>query len=491
MQPTAQSGIVWKISIFLFILLAVVLYKMNDYFKQEKWQLAQNQLRTQVVSAKTSVSSQLSTLKNVLSSYEYELSESKINWVQLDPFFGIAKADRVGGKNSNQYHVSQYVGRSGSFGANWNAGFLQKALSRQFVSANQPITIQLFQDQVGAKFISLRFANQGGRALIVVGGAEYFQKYFDLSRGGKMTSLLETTDHILAAHSEADYLGSLMDENAISGKKFLVEREEIAGTNLVAMNFMNRKNLTSGFAVPWSVVGLIIGFGLLIIGVLIYTLDPIERRIERYKVQEREQIFKETLSTAIAEQAPIETEPASVDPALPFAEKLNEVSPADKIQTATDVVKEKLEKIEVMPAAAAAPTAHSEPMLKPNVKPARPPTPVEEEPAHLQQTYIPAKQSASMSSGTLFLDSEKIKPVVEYMTDEPDTLDLEKVLALDDLDAEESAKTNVQYVQENLTSKKINTTQQMAEAVKPTFAVKRKDFKVDAVEVAIRRPDRS
>ena len=402
MQPTAQSGIVWKISIFLFILLAVVLYKMNDYFKQEKWQLAQNQLRTQIVSTKTSVSSQLSTLKNVLSSYEYELNESKINWVQLDPFFGIARAERIGGKNSNQYKINQYVGRSGSFGANWNSTFLQKVLSRQVISTNQPITVQLFQDQVGAKFISLRFSNPGGRALIVVGGAEYFQKYFDLSRGGRMTSLLETTDHTLAAHSEADYLGSQIDENAVSEKKFVVEREEIAGTNLVAMNFINRKNIANGFAVPWSVVGLIIGFGLLIIGVLIYTLDPIEKRIERYKVQEREQIFKETLSSALAEQAPIPSAATveAVQTDVGSQEPTAEVAVA---QTATDVVMEKIEQTE-QPPSPVAENPYAELISKPQYQPIKLLAPVVEEPPNLQETFIPAKQKVtSPHNNTLLL----------------------------------------------------------------------------------------
>ena len=303
MQPTGQTGIVWKISIFLFLLLAVVLYKMNDYFKQEKWNLAQNQLRIQIVSIKTSVSSQISSLKNVLSTHEYELTESKINWVQLDPFFGIATAQKVG-RASNQYQLSQFIGRSGSVGESWNVAFLERALSRQVSNSEQPITAQLFQDNTGAKYIALRFATNSNRALIVVGGADYFQKYFDLSRGDKVSALLETSDHILAAHSESDYLGTLMEESAVSAKKFLIEREEIAGTNLIAMNFVNRKSLTKGFAVPWSVVGLILGFGLLIVGVLIYTLDPIDRRIEKYRMQEREQIFKDMTSPAEVKPQP-------------------------------------------------------------------------------------------------------------------------------------------------------------------------------------------
>jgi len=472
MQPTAQTGIVWKISIFLFILLAVVLYKMNDYFKQEKYVLAQNQLHTQIVSIKTSVSSQLSTLKNVLSSYEYDLNESKINWVQLDPFFWIAKAERVGGRGSNDYRVTEFIGRSGSIGSGWTAQFLQKALTRQITSSDQPITAHVFRDQAGTKFLSLRFITANGRALVVVGAAEYFQKYFDLSRGGKVTALLETTDHVLAAHSEADYLGSMMDENSVSSKRFLVEREEIAGTNLVAMNFIGRKNLAKGFVVPWSVVG------------LIYTLEPIERRIEKYKMQEREQIFKETLSTSLAEQKPIQETTA--------AEK-----PAPVIATATDLVKSKLEST----AAARVEPEHEEEgsgelsvvgLVKPPVSavapppvqvnlPLTPPPPVED---------MVAKPKVNVRTGSVVLDTSEVEGL-EYMPADTDHIDLEQVLSLDDIDSDDVTHSGVEVVKENLTSKTINASQQINEVSKPSFAVRRKDFKVDSIEVPIRRPERS
>lgn len=478
MQPTAQTGIVWKISIFLFILLAVVLYKMNDYFKQEKYAVTQTQLRTQIVTLKTSVASQISTLKNVLSSYEYDLSESKINWVQLDPFFGIAKAERVGPRGSGDYRITQFIGRSGSLGANWNASFLQRVLSRQMSNGDQLITIQIFRDTAGAKFMSLRFANPNGRAVVVVGGADYFQKFFDLSRGARMTSLLQTADQVLAAHSEADYLGSSMDENAVSEKKFLVEKEEIAGTNLTAMSFVNRKNLTKGFMVPWSVVGLIFGFGFLIIGVLIYTLEPIERRIEKYKMQEREQIFKETLSASLAQQVPI----AEVQ------DKTQEITREDLSQA-----------IEPPPVA-------EPPVVRENtgtgtasltfqqVNPPPPPIELHYPVAPSSVAMVPTPkeemQKPSVGSGSIVLDSSEIE-TFDYMPPEADSIDLDKALALDDIETEEVAKNSVQVVQENLTSKSINAHQQISDLTKPSFAVRRKEFRVDAADVTIRRPGRS
>lgn len=509
MQPTAQTGIVWKISIFIFILLAVVLYKMNDYFKQEKYALAQSQLRTQIVSIKTSVSSQISTLKNVLSSYEYDLNESKINWVQLDPFFGIAKAERVGGRGSNEYRVTEFIGRSGSIGANWTASFLQKALTRQITSSDQPITIQMFRDSAATKYMSIRFATPKGQALIVVGSAEYFQKYFDLSRGGKTTALLETTDHVLAAHSEADYLGSLIDENAVSSKKFLVEREEIAGTNLIAMNFSSRKNLAKGFVVPWSMVGLIVGFGLLIIGVSIYTLEPIERRIEKYKMQEREQIFKETLSTSLAQQEPIVEKSAEDEAAANLEETKTFAGPAP-IATATDLVKSKLENLAdgnftqaeddsdemsilsmPKPPVSAVPPPPVQVTLPLTTPPV--PTPAAETAANVMSDIEKVEKSKSMvRSGSVVLDSTQIEGL-EYMPADADHIDLDQVLSLDEIESEEVTQNSVQVIKENLTTKTINTSQQINvnDLSKPNFALRRKEFKVDAIEVPIRRPERT
>lgn len=520
MQPTAQTGIVWKISIFLFILLVVVLYKMNDYFKQEKYSLAQTQLRAQIVSLKTSISSQISTLKNVLSSYEYDLSENRINWVQLDPFFGIAKAERVGGRNSNNYRITQFIGRSGSVGANWNAPYLQQLLSHQVSQSDQPITVQVFRDPSGAKLISLRFANPRGSAVVVVGAVEYFQKFFDLSRGGRITALLETSDNVIAAHSEADYLGTLMPENVISKKKFLFEREEIVGTNLIAMNLVSLASLAKGFAVPWSVVGLIFGFGFLIVGVLIYTLDPIERRIEKYKAQEREQIFKETLSASLAQQPSIETtsektmedgktanelaasknaaaetttkvaldsasgqDPVVSDEIIP-AETIPEVARSVAALTATDWVQTKLESL------------NKEEPVMPEVVMPLPTLPQPEDKTATAtieaETWLSTPNQSSSSSGTgaVVLDSSQVETFV-YMPTEDDNLDLDRALSLDDIESEEVTQNSVQMVQEHLTSKTINTTEKISDMSKPEFTIRRKEFQVDVVDVPIRRPERT
>ena len=97
-------------------MLALVVYKLNDYFKNEKQFLSETQLRSKVVQAKTTVSSQVSQLKNVLSSYETELADTSINWVQLDPFFAIAKVEDTG----RSLKVSKLLVRSNTPAERWN-----------------------------------------------------------------------------------------------------------------------------------------------------------------------------------------------------------------------------------------------------------------------------------------------------------------------------------------------------------------------------------
>ncbi len=431
-------------------MLAVVLYKLNDYFKQEKWQLAQNQMRTKIVSVKTSVSSQIATLKNVLSSYEQELVESKINWVQLNPFFGIARAQRVGGQNSTQYRVTQFIGRSGSVGEKWNTNYLEKALSLQIPSTEQAITAQLFQDKSGAKYMTLRFADEAGHALIVVGGADYFQKYFDADRAGKTVSLLQTTDHVLAAHNEADYLATIMDDSAFSSKKYLIEKEDIAGTNLVAMNLISRKALTKDFAVPWSIVGLIIGFGLMIVGILSYTIEPLDRRIEKYRMQEREQIFKETLSENLA---PVQTKPV-------------EAKPVEVKSTPVEIVKAK---IEIPDSFNEGLGAFPQDLIEIEIQ------------NQLEHTHTSTTVTNDQQTGIVDLDPEQAE----------DGLDLDKALSLDDLESEDLIYKSVDFIQDQMTSKKINISEKTNLVSQPTFEFQRKEFKVESINVSVRRPLRT
>ena len=73
-----------------------------------------------------------------------------------------------------------------------------------------------------------------------------------------------------------------------------------------------------------------------------------------------------------------------------------------------------------------------------------------------------------------------------------DLSDIEKALALDDFDSEESiASTESLLLKENLTSQKISISATGVPIDKPQFALKRKDFKVNEFKVNIRRPEQS
>jgi len=287
-----KTNLVLKLSLVLAILLGVVLYKMNDFYRQEKLFQAEAQVKKQIVAIKTSVASQLSTIKNVVSSYNVEIKEGQINWVQLDPFFALARVQKT---EDGGFKVSQVVGRSGTGAEKWTASYLEKALSVNRTPSDEPIQARLFKDRNGAKYLALIFNNNEQQQTAVVGSADYFQKFFDLDRDGRMVSFLATTDHILVAHTESDYIANLTDEENLSPKKYVIEKAEIAGTNLTAMSYSLRKAAAAAWVVPWSVVGMVAGFGCILIGLLFYGLDPIEKKVERYRKQEREQIFKDTL----------------------------------------------------------------------------------------------------------------------------------------------------------------------------------------------------
>ncbi|MBC7465113.1 MAG: HAMP domain-containing histidine kinase, partial [Bdellovibrio sp.] len=289
-----KNNLVLKLSLVLALLLSVVLYKMNDFYRQEKMFQAESQVKKQITAIKTSVAAQITTIKNVVSSYSVDIKENQINWVQLDPFFALARVQK---RTDGSFAVLQIVGRSGTMAEKWNAGYLDKALSVHKNVSEKSIQTRLFKDRSGGKYVALIFNNNEPQQVAVVGSADYFQKFFDLDRDGRMISLLVTNDHVLVAHTESDYIASLSDEDSLSSKKYAIEKEEIAGTNLMAVSYTLRRAVAAAWVVPWSVVGLVAGFGFVLIGLLFYGLDPLERKVERYKKQEREQIFKDTLQS--------------------------------------------------------------------------------------------------------------------------------------------------------------------------------------------------
>lgn len=471
MQTSNKTGLVLKISTVLFILLALVVYKLNDYFKNEKQYLSEIQLRNKVVQVKTSVSSQLAQLKNVLSGYETELTDSNINWVQLDPFFAIAKIEDSG----RNLKVSNLLVRSNTPAERWNDQYLEKALQINKSSSKSPILAQLFQDKSGSKFLILRFKTAQRKELVVVGSANYFQKFFDNERGENSTALLATTENTLAAHSEGDYIATQTEEPKVSKKKYLFEKEEILGTNLIAMNYILRKKISSGFVVPWSIIGVVVGFGFILIAVVFYGLDPIERKIERYKKQERDQIYKDTVGQMTKAAAPVHN-PAE-------ASEVTKTSiPNSKPNTFA-----KLGENQMMPPKdLAIPKRESQ---KENIS----------KPAYVVAAPAPVIEEVTKTASVPELvENEKTKANVLFdhfkSLEEPqiDISDIEKALALDDLIDEEGAHSiSAGLLKENLTSQKVSLSPSGPPIDKPSFALKKKDFKVDEFKVHIRRPDNS
>ena len=463
MPAADKTGLVLKISIVLFVLLATVVYKLNDYFKDEKNYSMQARLRGGVVLVKTTVGSQLAQLRNTLSAYEIQLDESTINWVQLDPFYVIAVSEL----NQGKLNVQQMQVRSGTPAERWNAAFLERALTVNMARQNRPVLAQLFQDKAGSKFLVLRFKTSVTRELILVGDAIYFQKFFDIERGEKSTSLLATSENMLAAHSVADYIGSLTEETALSPKKYLVEKEEISGTNLLAVSYAPKSRVSGGFAVPWSVAGVVAGFGCILLAVIFYSLDPLEKRIARYKKQEREQIYKDTLGSMTAKtsvEAPIPPPPPPRAAPAPIKE--------EPIRTKAPAGFYAIETQPVVASEVPVPEAEDFVMLSPAE------TILEEEVTHKKEIT---------SESFLTLDDEKM-----------DLSDIEKALALDDFDDEvlraeapQQAGVEALRLERNLTPQKISLSPAGAPVVKPDFAMTKKEFESDAFKVNIRRPEKS
>ena len=135
----------------IVFIVVVVVWKLNSYYKQEKSALIEGQIHQQSMTLKTSISSQIAQLKNIISSYQGQVDESKINWVQINPFFALAQLDIA---ENGTYTVKNLFVKSGTPADNWSKDYLQKAFTYSPFS-NKEIHGQLFQNQTGEKFLSL------------------------------------------------------------------------------------------------------------------------------------------------------------------------------------------------------------------------------------------------------------------------------------------------------------------------------------------------
>lgn len=259
----------------IFLVVGIALWKLNDTYRAEKILVKQNQLQTQLTALRSSLVSQISQLRNTLSSYTVQIDESKINWVQLKPFYALAVVQE---DNANRLAVSKLFLQSGSVADRWNATTLQKNLQAK-VTGNQLLRVQTFKDSTGLVHLAMVIFDKEKRGaaprsgVMVVGDVSYFQRFFDLQRTSSITQVLLTSDKTVAAHTEYEYVGNQSDENKVSEQNFFIDRQELRGTNLNLLSYSSKKAF-SNFDIPLSMLGIIIGLGFLMSGILLYVAKP-------------------------------------------------------------------------------------------------------------------------------------------------------------------------------------------------------------------------
>lgn len=332
-------------AIFL-LLLGVVFWKLNDYYKYEKIGRLRQQLNQQTVSLKTSVTSQLGQLKNTLSSYTGQISESQINWIQLSPFYGLAKLS-IG--QNGAFNVKNLFTRSGSPADNWDQVFLQKALSfGRFQKLSTQV--QLFQSKSGEKFMVLIFADavEGTDLTALVGDAHYFQKYFDVTRNANSTQALLTSDATVVSHTQSEYVASKTNETKLNPEKYLIEKDNIRSTNLSLLTYASVRTV-SGWNVPYFVTVFILGLSLVCAGVLLYFMGSFDRNVASERLKQRElekdQIYQNVLKETQEQDVISTTEFVSQSEETKFnlkpIEPLNEIESVITVQSQEDVAIEK------------------------------------------------------------------------------------------------------------------------------------------------------
>lgn len=259
----------------IFLVVGIALWKLNETYRAEKVSVKQNQLQTQLTALRSSLVSQISQLRNTLSAYTVQIDESKINWVQLKPFYALAVVQEDA---SNRLSVNKLFLQSGSVADRWNSTTLQQNLNAK-VSGNQLLRVQTFKDASGLVHLAMtvfdreKRNNQPRSGVMVVGDISYFQRFFDLQRTSSITQVLLTADKTVAAHTEYEYVGNLSDENKVSEKNFFVDRQELRGTNLNLLSYTSKK-AQSNFDIPFSMLGIIVGLGFLMSGILLFVAKP-------------------------------------------------------------------------------------------------------------------------------------------------------------------------------------------------------------------------
>lgn len=262
----------------------IVVWKLNSYYKQEKTVFVENQIHQQTLNIVTSVSSQLSQLKNIISSYRGQIDEGQINWVQLSPFFTLAQVEI---SDQGFYKIKNLYVKSGSVADAWSTDYLQKAFSYSLFS-NKEIHGQLFQNLKGNKFLSLMFSEEkiknNRQAVVLIGDAQYFQKYFDMQRSGLGINLLITQDDIVAAHTQSEYIATKSQEKKNDSAKYYFDKDEIRSSNLAVISYSVKNAKSDYIAIPLFILILIFGFVFVLIGLVLYLVRPLVNEARKAEI---------------------------------------------------------------------------------------------------------------------------------------------------------------------------------------------------------------
>lgn len=273
------------------VILTLVLWRLNQYYREEKSLQIQEQMNQQMVHLKTSVSTELSQIRKNISLHQYGVKEAQLNWEQLSPYLAIGEVQL---NSQLQYQLGSFYSASDSKVAKWNASFVQKGLGANGV-VKKNIVAKLFKTKSGDKFVVLLFLDQfvaGAKGVYALAEADVFQKYFDRQRSRKLTHILSTTEGVVVSHSEPDYIASPLQSNPYKKNDSLFLEEELRSSNLKLLTSTSKKQFLSGIQIPQVLFGAILGLGLVFLGGLIYFWDSLVRLTQQIQVQEKEKKFE-------------------------------------------------------------------------------------------------------------------------------------------------------------------------------------------------------
>jgi signal transduction histidine kinase len=278
--------------IFVLIVSIIAIWKLNEFYRQDLILQKNRIIEQQSTSLVGGISGYLSQLKNILSSYENGVVESQINWMQIKPFFILARAEM----KNKKINVLELFAHSDSLGKSWTANFLNQALSF-FTFSDHSISTKLFKNRNDQKFLALVFAdgNSSGNALVLVSEADVLQKLFNVSSSQNIIYSLLTADQIVAAHSQPSYVATVSQERKNKNSGALYLSDQIRGTDLTLISYSLAKVEQQFFVIPFSVLGIILGTSLVLIGVLACAYIPIENMIKDQKMKNREEQYSKTL----------------------------------------------------------------------------------------------------------------------------------------------------------------------------------------------------